>query len=145
MVCPTDSEAQHAPHVHSFPAEAQLSNDISRVTASFPSHIIIYIGSHPLTTRQDNETEPNDMPSRPTIQYGAEFDGPPFAPVNTTFATGGLLQHYRLFTPGLISALLIVFGLLVPFLMVGIYALANIQSPIHMDAPKGPSLDKKTQ
>ena len=122
-----------------------MSNDISRVTSSLPSHLVVYIGSHPFTKRQHNDTEPNEIPSRPAFQSSAKFDVPAFAPVNITLATGSLFQRCRFFTPGLITALLIVFGLLVPLLMVGIYALASIQSPLRMDAPKGPSLEKKDQ
>ena len=108
----------------------QLSDEISRVTSIFPSHLVIYAGSQPFTKRQD-------LP---------DFDVTvSFAPINTTLPEGSFLQRYRLFTPGLITALLVVFGLLIPILMVGIYAVASIQSPLRMDAPKGPSLEKKNQ
>lgn len=120
----------------------QLSNDISRVTFIFPSHLIIYAGSQPLTKRQD--TNGGDFSPRPVVEPASKVS-PAFAPINTTLPEGSLLQRYRFFTPGLITALLIVFGLLIPILMVGISALASIQSPLRMDAPKGPSLEKKNQ
>jgi len=125
--------------------EAQLSNDISNFASVFPSHLVIYLGSRPFTKRQaiTTHTDP-DSPTRPVISSGSDIPVG-FAPVNTTLPEGNLFQRYRFFTPGLITALLIVFGLLVPVLMVGIYALASIQSPLRMDAPKGPSLDKKNQ
>jgi V0 complex accessory subunit Ac45/VOA1 transmembrane domain len=120
-----------------FTSELQLSNDIARVTSAFPTHLVVYAGSQPITKRQDVFSE--DHLSSPIVQSNAA------APINTTIASGSLFQRYRFFTPGLITALLIVFGLLIPILMVGIYALASIQSPLRMDAPKGPSLEKKIQ
>ncbi|KAF8516664.1 BIG/ATPase V1 complex, subunit S1 [Gautieria morchelliformis] len=122
--------------------EIQLSNDITRVTTAFPTHLVLYTGSQPMAKRQDVISESEDDPSRPTVLSNADVAA---APINTTLAVGGLFQRYRFFTPGLITALLIVFGLLIPLLMVGIYALASIQSPLRMDAPKGPSLEKKNQ
>lgn len=122
-------------------SEMQLSDDISRVTSVFSSHLVIYAGSQPFTKRQDSiaEDQPSSLITGSTSKVTAVF-----APINTTLAEGNLLQRYQFFTPGLITALLVVFGLLIPILMVGIYALASIQSPLRMDA-KGPSLEKKTQ
>ncbi|KAF8590278.1 hypothetical protein K439DRAFT_1627961 [Ramaria rubella] len=119
--------------------DAQLANELSGVTSVFPSHLVIYTGSPPLAKRQDS-SEDDSTPFRPVLESSSAF-----APVNTTLVQGSLLQRYRFFTPGLITALLIVFGLLIPVLMVGIYALASIQSPLRMDAPKGPSMEKKNQ
>jgi len=117
--------------------DKQLHHDISNVASVFPSHIVIYTSSRPFTKRQAGE-EPSESVSLPIIENAA-------APFNSTLAKGSLVQRYRFFTPGLITAFLIVFGILVPLLMFGIYALASIQSPVRMDAPKGPSLEKKHQ
>lgn len=69
-----------------------------------------------------------------------------YAPVNTTLPEGGILKRYQLLTPGLISVLLISFFILVPIVMMGFSALASIQSPLRVEAPKGYSAgDKKTQ
>ncbi|KAK0498247.1 hypothetical protein EDD18DRAFT_1156906 [Armillaria luteobubalina] len=59
---------------------------------------------------------------------------------------GGILARYQLLTPGLILVLLIVVGVLLPIIYFGIQALASIQSPVRMDAPKGfNAVDKKNQ
>ncbi|KAK0467789.1 uncharacterized protein EV420DRAFT_1259676 [Desarmillaria tabescens] len=59
---------------------------------------------------------------------------------------GGILARYQLLTPGLILVLLIVVGVLLPIIYFGIKALASIQSPVRMDAPKGfNAADKKNQ
>ncbi|KAK0191475.1 hypothetical protein F5146DRAFT_930481 [Armillaria mellea] len=59
---------------------------------------------------------------------------------------GGILARYQLLTPGLILVLLIVVGVLLPIIYFGIQALASIQSPVRMDAPKGfNAADKKNQ
>jgi UPF0716 family protein affecting phage T7 exclusion len=59
---------------------------------------------------------------------------------------GGILARYQLLTPGLITTLLVVLFILLPIMYFGISALASIQSPVRMDAPKGFSAtDKKRQ
>lgn len=59
---------------------------------------------------------------------------------------GGILKRYQLLTPGLIISLLVAFFVLVPVVLMGVYALASIQSPVRLDAPKGfNAAEKKTQ
>jgi len=48
-----------------------------------------------------------------------------------------------LLTPALISGLLITFFVLVPIVIFGVSALASIQSPLHVQVPKGYSADEK--
>ena len=51
--------------------------------------------------------------------------------------SGGILARYQLLTPGLILALAVGFFVLVPIALMGISALAGIQSPLQGEAPKG--------
>ncbi|KAF9020232.1 hypothetical protein BDZ89DRAFT_1203997 [Hymenopellis radicata] len=74
----------------------------------------------------------------------AEEDEPPVFP--SASKKGGILARYQLLTPALITTLLVVLFVLLPLLYFGISALASIQSPVRMDAPKGYSAgDKKNQ
>ena len=60
--------------------------------------------------------------------------------------SGGILKHYQLLTPALISALLVVLFILLPIVMLGISALASIQSPLKVEVPKSYSArEKKVQ
>lgn len=113
--------------------ESQLADELGRLTASFPNHLVMYTGSSPsaLFKRQ----------------------APPPAPVlenvfqaNTTLPDGGILKRYQLLTPGLIMALLMAFFVLAPVAMIGFRALASIQSPLKVEPPKGYSTtEKKSQ
>lgn len=61
-------------------------------------------------------------------------------------AGGGILKRYQLLTPGLILALLVVFFMLVPIIMLGVNVLASIQSPLRVEAPRSfNAKDKKNQ
>lgn len=64
-----------------------------------------------------------------------------FAP--NTLPSGGILKRYQLLTPALISSLLIVLFVLLPIIMLGITALASIQSPLKVEAPKSYSAREK--
>ncbi|QRW15718.1 hypothetical protein RhiXN_03719 [Rhizoctonia solani] len=108
----------------------------------FNSYAIFLSGtSSSVSTLVTKRQQPNSL-SRPNF-----VDQPhtitTFA--NATLPTGGILARYQLLTPGLLTALIIAFGLLIPLLMVGINALAGIQSPLRTESPKGPSLEKKNQ
>jgi hypothetical protein len=70
----------------------------------------------------------------------------PFVAQNGTLPAGGILARYQLLTPGIIMALLVAFFVLVPITFMAISAVASIQAPKNMAAPKGYSADtKKTQ
>lgn len=59
---------------------------------------------------------------------------------------GGILKRYQLLTPGLILTLIVVFFVFVPIIVLGVNALAGIQSPIRAEAPRSFSAkDKKNQ
>ncbi|KIJ32326.1 hypothetical protein M422DRAFT_265820 [Sphaerobolus stellatus SS14] len=123
-----------------------LHKDVSNVASVFPSHIVIYTSSRPLAKRQEVLMEEDDMldDTSPFFVMDNSKSQSASAAVNTTLVKGSLTQRYQFFTPGLITALLVMFGLFIPILMFGINALASIQSP-RMDSPKGPSLEKKNQ
>ncbi|KAJ6631357.1 hypothetical protein B0H10DRAFT_489768 [Mycena sp. CBHHK59/15] len=107
--------------------DALLSAELSALSVTFPNHLIIYTGS-----------------SAPSFAKRAA----PLAsaPRNGTASTGGILAHYQLLTPGLITTLLVTLFVLVPIVMVGIQALASIQSPLRIEAPKGfDAAEKKNQ
>ncbi|KAK0242201.1 hypothetical protein EDD85DRAFT_946346 [Armillaria nabsnona] len=85
----------------------------------------------------------------PTHHKRQSPDSPPVLDLSSTSVAppkGGILARYQLLTPGLILVLLIVVGVLLPIIYFGIQALASIQSPVRMDAPKGfNAADKKNQ
>jgi hypothetical protein len=115
--------------------ESLLADELDHIASSFPNHLIVYTGcSSPLSKRQ----APQPVPSRPILENIFQ--------ANTTLPHGGILKRYQLLTPGLIMALLVAFFVLVPVAMVGFSALASIQSPLRVEAPKGYSAsDKKLQ
>ncbi|KAF8596526.1 hypothetical protein BDV93DRAFT_548320 [Ceratobasidium sp. AG-I] len=120
-----------------------LEQNIDEISSRFADYAVILTGTtsgatSPLVLKRQ---QPNSL-SAPG------FTNQPvtgFAPSNATLPTGGILARYQLLTPGLLTALLIAFGLLIPLLMIGINALASIQNPIRTEAPKGPTLEKKNQ
>ena len=118
--------------------ERLLSKELDRLAAITSNHLVIYAGSHiPLERRE--------LPSL------SEFDSPPdvAAPPGATVVAsskGGILHNYQILTPALITSLLVVFFILVPIVMIGINALASIQSTLRSEAPKDYSAqDKKMQ
>ncbi len=102
-----------------FLPETRLASELERIGRAYPRHLVILAGSR----RQDG---PAPIPS-----------GSPSPP------EGGILARYQLLTPALISGLLIVFFVLVPIILFGVYALAGIQSPLSVQPPKGYSADEK--
>ncbi|KAI9572433.1 hypothetical protein HD554DRAFT_2065216 [Boletus coccyginus] len=115
--------------------EQLLSKELDRLATLGSSHLVIYAGSHiPLERRE--------LPSL------SEFDSPPDVAVMTDAAAvaspkGGILHNYQLLTPALITSLLVVFFILVPIVMLGINALASIQSTLRSEAPKDYSAQEK--
>jgi hypothetical protein len=97
--------------------EARLASELEKIERDYPRHLVILAGSR----RQD---DPAPAPS-------------PSAPV------GGILARYQLLTPALITGLLLAFFVLVPVVLFGVSALASIQSPLRVQAPKGYSADEK--
>lgn len=115
--------------------EQLLSKELDRLAALTSNHLVIYAGSHiPLERR-----------ALPPL---SEFDSPPDAavpPSTTAVASpkGGILHRYQLLTPALITSLLVAIFILVPIVMIGINALASIQSTLRSEAPKDYSAQEK--
>ncbi|KAG5639330.1 hypothetical protein H0H81_004051 [Sphagnurus paluster] len=111
---------------------SQLAEELASIAITHPHYIAIYTGSAPAAF---------------AVQHAARqvFESV-YAPGNTTLPTGGILKRYQLLTPGLITVLLITFFILVPIVLFGFKALASIQSPLRVEAPKGyGAQDKKNQ
>jgi len=114
--------------------EQLLSKELDRLAGLTSNHLVIYAGSHiPLERRE--------------LPPLSSFDSPPDAapPTISTvpFPKGGILHNYQILTPALITSLLVVFFILVPIIMVGISALASIQSTLRSEAPKDYSAQEK--
>ena len=105
-----------------------LANELSLLATTFPDHLVVYTGS-PLPSHYKRQ-HPDD-PERP----GLNFDAGTLA-ANTTLPAGGILKRFQFLTPGLITALLVTFFILVPVTMLGLNALASIQNPSRMDTSK---------
>ncbi|KAJ7645949.1 vacuolar ATP synthase subunit S1-domain-containing protein [Mycena polygramma] len=107
--------------------DALLASELATLAATFPNYLIIYTGS-----------------SSPSFAKRAA----PMAVTSTRngTSTGGILAHYQLLTPGIITTLLITFFILVPVIMVGIQSLVSIQSPLRNEIPKSfDAAEKKNQ
>jgi hypothetical protein len=102
-------------------SEARLASDLEKIERAFPRHLVVFAGSR---RQDDSAPEPAPAPS----------PSPP---------AGGILARYQLLTPALISGLLLAFFVLIPIVLFGVYALASIQSPLRVNAPKGYSADEK--
>ena len=108
-----------SPEADWYHSEARLANELERIERAFPRHLVVFAGSR---RQDDSAPEPAPSPSPP-----AE----------------GILARYQLLTPALISGLLLTFFVLIPIVLFGVYALASIQSPLRVNAPKGYSADEK--
>ncbi|KAL9712417.1 hypothetical protein Ac2012v2_003655 [Leucoagaricus gongylophorus] len=121
--------------------ESVLKAELAAISSVFPSHFIIYSSSG-LSNFQVRQAP--DAMSRPVIGVTSnnsslrqpEPANPPVHDPTTSV----------IFTTGLITSLLIVFFILLPVLIVGVSALAGIQTPTRMEAPKGfNAVEKKNQ
>ena len=119
--------------------DSLLSSDLEKIKTTFPKHLIVLAGWHPtVETRQLHEDEPAIVGSDSSV-----VDDVPVLPSDAPVAAkaaptdGGILKRYQLLTPGLIISLLLALFVLVPVVLLGISALAGIQSPVRLDPPKG--------
>ncbi|KAI0329931.1 hypothetical protein GY45DRAFT_1371174 [Cubamyces sp. BRFM 1775] len=110
--------------------ESWLSNELSKIEAAFSNYLVIYSGS-PASL----------LHARQSAAGSSTFEAAA-APTDSS-ATGGILKHYQLLTPGLILALLVAFFVLLPIIFVGVSALASIQSPLGNEIPKGFNAEEK--
>jgi hypothetical protein len=97
--------------------EAHLVSELEKIERAYPRHLVILAGS----LRQD------DPAPAPSLSAPA----------------GGILTCYQLPTPALITGLLLAFFVLIPVVLFGVSALASIQSPLRVQAPKSYSADEK--
>ncbi|KAJ2926200.1 hypothetical protein H1R20_g10880, partial [Candolleomyces eurysporus] len=104
--------------------EQALADELSWLSKAFPNHLVVYSGV-------------------PVSALKARASSSILTAANDDLPEGGILKRYQLLTPGLISALLVVFFVLIPVLFVGINSLAGIQSPVKMDIPKGFNAQEK--
>ncbi|CAE6489416.1 hypothetical protein RSOLAG22IIIB_06569 [Rhizoctonia solani] len=119
-----------------------LEQNLEQITSQFDSYAVLLTGtSSSVSTLVTKRQQPNSL-SRPNFVNQPQTVS---AFANATLPTGSILARYQLLTPGLLTALIIAFGLLIPLLMIGINALASIQSPLRTESPKGPTLEKKNQ
>jgi len=111
---------------------AELGDSMEKVAFTFPDYLVIYSSdSSRLMRRQLGEASDS----------GSLFSAP-----NNTVADGGVLKRYQLLTPGLIVTLGMVLFVLVPIIVLGVNALATIQSPLRAEASRSFSVkDKKNQ
>ncbi|KAJ7672896.1 hypothetical protein B0H14DRAFT_3537717 [Mycena olivaceomarginata] len=110
--------------------DALLSTSLAALAATHPNHIVIYTSSS----------------APPSFARRASPIISNFAAPNGTSTKGGILAHYQLLTPGIITALLVVLFVLLPIIGFGINALASVQSPLRIEAPKGfNAAEKKNQ
>lgn len=104
---------------------------MQNVTSAFPDHLIVYSSDSSRFTRRQLEE----------VDLSSLFSAP-----SDAVADGGILKRYQLLTPGLILTLIVVFFVFVPIIVIGVNALAGIQSPIRVEAPRSFSArDRKNQ
>ncbi|CCM01029.1 uncharacterized protein FIBRA_03077 [Fibroporia radiculosa] len=103
--------------------ESRLSSTVADISEVFPKHLVVYAGWSPsLNARQSTSFSPALAPNSTSS----------FVP-----PSGGILAHYQLLTPGLILSMIIGFFVLIPIVLLGVSALASIQSPLQGEPPKG--------
>ncbi|KAF8161775.1 vacuolar ATP synthase subunit S1-domain-containing protein [Mycena galopus ATCC 62051] len=107
-----------------------LSTELAALASMFPNHLVIYTASSaPALARRQTPLLANTILN-----------------TNANSTTGGILAHYQLLTPGIISGLLVSLFVLLPIVMFGIQALASIQSPLRNEIPRGfDAAEKKNQ
>lgn len=120
--------------INSASIEHDLSRTLAHIESTSPSHLVIYTGSAlpGFDKRQVDDIHP------PPFSFSSN---------NSSAAADndGIFHRYALFSTGLIVSLIVVLFLLVPIVLLAVRSLASIQSSVRLDAPKGPSLDKKNQ
>lgn len=107
-----------------------LSSEIAKIDAAFTSHLVLYTGS------------PSEY-SRRQFSPSSEFDSTYAPPDNSTLSDGGIFQRYQLFSSPLLVALIVVFFIIVPIIMLAVSALASLPSSVRLDAPKGYNAQEK--
>ncbi|KAG5641062.1 hypothetical protein DXG03_006278 [Asterophora parasitica] len=123
---------------------SQLADELAYLATTYPNHLVVYTGTLPSHAPELSfaaQHAARQVPTSPV--FDAVYAQ---APKNVTLPAGGILHRYQLLTPGIITVLLVAFFVLFPIVLFGFKALASIQSPLRVEAPKGfSSQDKKIQ
>jgi hypothetical protein len=105
---------------------------MEKAASAFPNHLVVYSSDSPHFGARQLEETPDPSPL--------------FSPPSDTVVQGGFLKRYQLLTPGLILTLIVVFFVFVPIIVLGVNALASIQSPLRTEVPRSFSTkDRKNQ
>lgn len=116
-----------------FLLDQYISSEMAKIDATFASHLVLYTGSPPEHQRRQ-------------LLPPSEFDSTYTLPDNSTLPDRGIFHRYQLFSTPLLVALLVVFFIIVPIIVLAVSALASLQSSVRLDAPKGYNAqEKKTQ
>lgn len=102
-----------------------LAAQLTDITSLFPSHLVALSGVPTLNKRKET-----------SHSLGSATVDEAFATSAPTFSSSTRVpaESYRLLTPPLILSLGIVFGLVIPLVLVVIVALAGIKSPVRESA-----------
>ncbi|KAG1715679.1 hypothetical protein ID866_1483 [Astraeus odoratus] len=117
--------------------EQLIASALEKLGSQTSNHLVIYSGSAlPPQKRQLPDFDP---------EFDSVEDDYPTLDISTVAdpADGGILQRYQLLTPALILTLLVVLFVMIPVLVLGISALASIQSPLRTEIPKGYNAQEK--
>ncbi|KAF5372008.1 hypothetical protein D9615_008051 [Tricholomella constricta] len=122
-------------------AASQLAAELVYLATTYPKHLVVYTGAAPALLSFSAQHATRQVSERDSTVFDSVY-----SPNNHTLPAGGILKRYQLLTPGLIIMLIVAFFILVPVVLLGFKALASIQSPLRVEAPKGFSaLEKKSQ
>jgi len=113
--------------------ESLLSGFVAQLSSKFPDLLFIYTGQPSSAHLGKRQSPGSPSVNRPVLSLISS---------NSALPEGGILKRYQLLTPGVITALLVSFFIL-GVIMVGLRALASIQSPVRVEAPKDYSATTK--
>jgi len=130
----TAKERQDAMLNHAF----DISDAVSSL-ASSSRYLTILTGTLPFRSKSKRQEKPSIAT---TAAASFQTTTVPTSPSNST---GGILAHYQLLTPGLLTALLITLGTFLPLLLIGICALGSIKISPYKTEARAMSGDKKNQ
>jgi len=103
---------------------------LDSITKQTPNHLVIFAGV------------PSKSHSRRQI---SPLQTPTATATATPFAQGGIFKRYQLFTPALLTALLIFIFIWIPIVFVALRALSSIQVPRIGSIGKPVTSEKKNQ
>lgn len=119
-------------------SEQLIAATLGKLAGQTSNHLVIYTGSALPQAKRQFEPEFDSFGGDDDEDSSMFNSNAVAAP-----ADGSILQRYQLLTPALILTLLIVLFVMIPVLVLGITALASIQSPLRTEAPKGYSAHEK--